>query len=314
MPEQNLNSFKSTFVNALFVIASKGDAECQYELGTILQDGLRGEDKIPEAAAEWFLRAVERGHAGAACRLSSMYRTGNGLTENLEEAEKLLEKAEDLIKLSEDDLLEKAKAEQLSERAQTFFQEMIDAHRALCAEAQFELALIYDDSPDYVEAAQDGKGNKAPILRDEAKAKKLYEKAAKNGNADAANNLGNLYRDMRDLKNAEKAFITAIDAGCALAYVNLANLYLDDIKTVKHRAHAIYLYWVAAVDKGLLGAQLNLGILYNVGDNVHKNGTIAVEMIKAAARQGFEPAVDIATDLKLELSPPRPQLPHNFMR
>ena len=64
----------------------------QFELGTCLLEGV-GTAADPVAAAQWFGRAVEAGHAMAASALADCYQHGRGVAEDFERARELHQSA-----------------------------------------------------------------------------------------------------------------------------------------------------------------------------------------------------------------------------
>lgn len=72
--------------------AEAGDAEAQYYLGVMLEQGLRGKAD-PTAALRWYQRAAVQGHAEAAFRLGSLLELGKGAAKNLSQAAAWYQKA-----------------------------------------------------------------------------------------------------------------------------------------------------------------------------------------------------------------------------
>ena len=58
--------------------AESGDAQAQYELALLYDQGDRVERSLP-TAAEWYRRAAEQGHVEAQVRLAAMYFAGHGV-------------------------------------------------------------------------------------------------------------------------------------------------------------------------------------------------------------------------------------------
>ena len=63
--------------------AEQGDADAQYNLGMLYDDGVN----VPQdaaKAAKWFRRAAEQGHVAAQSKLGVMYEKGrNGVPQRL---------------------------------------------------------------------------------------------------------------------------------------------------------------------------------------------------------------------------------------
>jgi len=78
-------------INALRVMAEKGDAKSQYELGVahyhiaaggggyVITRGIGGKPANPAEAAKWFLKAAEQGHPEACYEIARMYDEGVGV-------------------------------------------------------------------------------------------------------------------------------------------------------------------------------------------------------------------------------------------
>ena len=73
-------------------LAELGDAEAQYNLGVMYDEGA-GVERDLTLAAEWFRRAAEQGFIDAQTNLGMMYMTGQGVPQDRTEARKWLQKA-----------------------------------------------------------------------------------------------------------------------------------------------------------------------------------------------------------------------------
>ena len=196
--------------------ASAGDASAQLELSRVYYYG-RGLDKDPEQALEWVKKSAENGHVEAMESLAFLLAKGEGVERNEETAVKwyrqaaekgsskamfslgiLLRQSEELQPSPDESLrwLEKA-AEKGDPKAQTF------------------LGKLYLLGDQYV-------------MPDPAKSKPHLQATADKGDADAQNALGVLYRDHpsdpADDKEAEKWFRAAARQNNAKAQSNLGNL------------------------------------------------------------------------------------------
>lgn len=72
--------------------AEQGDAEAQFNLGCMYDDG----EDVPEddtEAVKWYRKAAEQGHAGAQNNLGYMYEKGEGVSQEYTEAVKWYRKA-----------------------------------------------------------------------------------------------------------------------------------------------------------------------------------------------------------------------------
>jgi len=66
-------------------LAEAGDANSQYGLGVIFENG-HGVGRDYREAAEWYLGAAEQGHTGAQFNLGHLYRLGAGVPPSMDEA------------------------------------------------------------------------------------------------------------------------------------------------------------------------------------------------------------------------------------
>lgn len=73
-------------------IAEEGNAEAQYKLGRMYEEGL-GLPQDSKEAFKWYLKAAEKGSAKAQYKLGTMYTLGKGVTRDIVEAAKWFGKA-----------------------------------------------------------------------------------------------------------------------------------------------------------------------------------------------------------------------------
>lgn len=78
-------AFSQMTVKELLSVAEAGDAEAQYKLGIIYENGQGVEDNCM-AAARWYKLSAEQGHATAQFNLALLYKSGLGVTQNLQTA------------------------------------------------------------------------------------------------------------------------------------------------------------------------------------------------------------------------------------
>ncbi len=78
----------------LLLAAERGDAEAQFELGLMYDEGY-GVSRDNQEAAKWYRKAAEQGDAGAQYLLGYMYDKGKGVPQNYQEAFKWTRKAAD---------------------------------------------------------------------------------------------------------------------------------------------------------------------------------------------------------------------------
>lgn len=80
--------------NEWLPLAELGDAEAQYNIGVMFDEGA-GLDQDLVAAADWYRRAGEQGFLDAQTNLGMMYYHGQGVERDLEEAAKWFRLAAD---------------------------------------------------------------------------------------------------------------------------------------------------------------------------------------------------------------------------
>jgi TPR repeat protein len=73
-------------------LAELGDAEAQYNLGVMYDEGA-GVDRDLPLAAQWYRRAAEQGFIDAQTNLGMMYLAGQGVPQDRAEARDWLQKA-----------------------------------------------------------------------------------------------------------------------------------------------------------------------------------------------------------------------------
>ena len=72
---------------------NEGNAEAQYKLGRMNEEGLVGATEDYKEAAKWYLKAAEKGHAQAQYKMGIMYTLGKGVYKDRVEAAKWFGKA-----------------------------------------------------------------------------------------------------------------------------------------------------------------------------------------------------------------------------
>jgi hypothetical protein len=74
-------------------LADAGNAEAQYKLARMYEEGLVGATKDYKEAAKWYLKAAEKGHAQAQYKVGTLYTLGRGVSKDRLEATKWFGKA-----------------------------------------------------------------------------------------------------------------------------------------------------------------------------------------------------------------------------
>jgi hypothetical protein len=124
---------------------------------------------------------------------------------------------------------------------------------------------------------------------DDAAALRELTLLAKQGDADAQNNLGYMY-DLgegvpQDYKAAFKWYTLAVEQGHAAAQYNLGYMY-DLGEGVPQDYKAAVKWYRLAAKQGYANAQNNLGYMYDEGTGVPQDDKAAFKWYKAAAEQG----------------------------
>ena len=108
---------------------------------------------------------------------------------------------------------------------------------------------------------------------------------ANRGDATAQDWLGAYRQRTHDIARAVFWYEKAARQGNVTAQNNLGTLYAKGVGTPKNLSQAAYWYRKAA-EQGNATAQNNLGILYHEGQGVAKNDKIAADWLSKAANQG----------------------------
>ena len=157
----------------------------------------------------------------------------------------------------------------------------------MCAEdqntkAQLYLGSIYESREKY---------NPENLIE----AFKWYLKSAEQGNADAKNNLGNMYYIGRGIdKNPEESFklyIKAAEQGSADAMFNLGNMYVLKKDAIKIDFEEGIKWYSRAASLSHSGAENNLATMYMCGNGVDHDYNKAFGLYMKSAEQGNVSAI-----------------------
>lgn len=246
--------------------AEAGDAKAQNTLGEAYQKG-QGVPQSNEKAAKWFKLAAAQENAAAEYHLSLMYQAGIGVTHDANKALQLLHKA----------------AEQ--------------DH----AQAQYRLATHYlkeKDMPKYLRWLEISANNDYPqainklgfvyskgelIVKDDAKAFSLFQRAAKAGNAAAMNNLSWCYLNgagvERDDEQGDFWLTKAAEKGLASAQYVLGV------------SQGYNISWITkSAEQGYPDAQYRLGMMYISGEGAEEHASKGFYWLVRAQGSGSEQA------------------------
>jgi TPR repeat protein len=230
-----------------------------------------------EQAEYWVRKSADLGDPSGLSNLGIMYRLGEAVAKDVVQAEKLFKKAAE-HKLPE------------------AFENLGDIYyHGEGVSQDFETAFGF-----YSQAAEvgsvGGQGKLATILRlgegvdqDLEKACYWYRQAAEQGEEGAQCSLGLMYQRgeglKRDLDQAEYWFLQAAEQGLDQAFVNLGFLYNGDEETKQDIQKAAY-WFTQAAEQGNAMAQFNLAAIYLNHGESPEDFTEALKWFTASAENG----------------------------
>lgn len=134
------------------------------------------------------------------------------------------------------------------------------------------------------------------------------------GDADAQNELGDLYREgngvKHDLKKALRWYQMAADQGDPVGQNNMGSMYFNGLGVPYDPEEAVKWYRLAAA-QGVPTAQFNLGICYKDGEGVPPDKTEATKWLELASEGGYSPSDSTgssAIEVPLKKSKEKPTL------
>ena len=267
-------------------LAEKGDANAQYNLGLLYNQGL-GVQQDFKAAADWYRKAAEQGNSNAQYNLGVMGSTGQGVPKDPSQAMKwYLKAAEKGVVGAQNNLgtlyNEGPGGFQDYSQSEKWYRKAAEQG---VASAQFNLAVMYDI------------GQGVPI--NYAEALNWYHKAADQGHAGALANIGILYYNgqgvKRDLVQALQYFTIARQAGDSrapeLVHAAAEKLRPKDIQ----RAETLASEWRSAHPSRILAGQTEIAATAVAAQQVDSSApqpaeSSAASQIKTAAAPRIETA------------------------
>ncbi len=148
-------------------------------------------------------------------------------------------------------------------------------------------------------------GEDAYLRQDYETALKFWQPLAKQGNPEAQNMLGYMYRYgqgvPQDFEQARSWYRRAADQGFARAQNNLGMLYRQGLG-VKQNYQIAFQWFHRAAEQGNGGAQNHLGLMYYMGEGVPKDLIQAYKWASLAADRGVDPAIQALTMLRKEMT------------
>ena len=148
-------------------------------------------------------------------------------------------------------------------------------------------------------------GEEAYLREDFETALEFWHPLAKQGNAEAQNMLGFMYRYgqgvKQDFEQARSWYRLSADQGFARAQNNLGALYRQGLG-VKQDYQEAFQWFHRAAEQGNGGAQNHLGLMYYMGEGVTKDLVQAYKWASLAADQGLDPAIQALAMLEQEMT------------
>ena len=149
-------------------------------------------------------------------------------------------------------------------------------------------------------------GEEAYLRGDFRAAFEVWKPLAEEGNSEAQNMLGYMYRFGEGMEpNYEMArqwYRRSADQGNATAQNNLGVMYRLGLGGDPDFKEAFY-WFQRAADQGNGGAQNHLGLMYYKGEGVDPDKVQAYKWAYLSAQQGLEPAIQAVEMLERELTP-----------
>jgi TPR repeat protein len=260
--------------------------ECSASLGITFPPGLPQDNRRPAKSGnlgdlQWLKGSAELGSSDAMNQVGLRYLAGEGVEKDEPQAAEWFRKA-----------AEKANAAGAYNLAYSYAEGRgISQDRGQAAHWYTVAAELNDAAIQPVAFLQlgklhrDGKG----VAQDLTQARALFEKAAAQGNAEAALNLGDMYSAgvtvPADAAKAATFYKQAADGGdarAAFAY----GFVLEHGQGVSRDDAAAARYYAAAARQNHALAENNLGMMYAQGRGVARDDEQALKLFQAAAAQG----------------------------
>jgi TPR repeat protein len=241
----------------------------QYLYGRVLRSAKRYAD-----AAQQYSLAKQGGYALAAVDLGDLYRDGQGVSQDFEQAEKLYrEAAKERVPIAF--LYLGLLYGRLHKDKRAEFAWYLLAAQGGVVGGQYNVAAMYEH----------GEG----VTQDYAEAVAWYRKAAQQGSDSAMHRLGLMYENgehvPQDYAAAAQWFYGAAKQGDHVAQGKLGYLFYTG-QGVTQDYHAAFSWFLLAVQAGLLKYQYALGTMCENGQGVTKNDSDAVVWYRKAADWG----------------------------
>lgn len=149
-------------------------------------------------------------------------------------------------------------------------------------------------------------GEEAYLAEDYEAAMSIWSPLADQGDADAQNMVGFMYRwgqgVEQDFEKARRWYRSAAGQGHARAQNNLGLLYRYGLGVPKDYA-AAFRWFLRAAEQGNAAGQNHLGLMFYKGEGVTQNYVQAYKWALLAADQGMDPAIQALSMLKRVMTP-----------
>ena len=240
--------------------AEQGNAEAQFNLAYMYEQGLATDSPDYSQAFYWYKRAAEQGKASAQYNVGYYYKKGRGISQNLSEAYKWYKRAAD-----------------------QGHQNAIDELKKNLKSNENQINKNKSDSSnisslnDLITAAQNGD------IRAQVQLGDCYYSGI------------GFYKGEIVEKNYEKAvfwFLKAARQGDARAQFNLAFMYEQGLGVDSQNYDQAFYWYKKAAEQGDERAQYNVGYYYENGRGTSQNLSEAYNWYKRAADQGHQNAID----------------------
>ncbi len=149
-------------------------------------------------------------------------------------------------------------------------------------------------------------GEDAYLREDYETALSEWRPLAEQGDAEAQNMLGYMYRFgeglPQDFEEARQWYRRAADQGNATAQNNLGAMYRQGLGIPQDYQEA-FRWFLRAAEQGNGGAQNHVGLMYYKGEGVGKDLVQAYMWAYLAAQQGVDPSIQAVDFLAQEMTP-----------
>ncbi|WP_455218584.1 tetratricopeptide repeat protein [Kaarinaea lacus] len=269
-------------------MAKSGDADAQYNLGSVYETGF-GVKADPDEAVRWYKEAADQDHQLAQLKLGIMYILGDGTRQSAIKGTSLIRSA----------------ADNGNKFAETLYEKVLspDVVRDLSSEE-----IIKKIRP-FIDLGEKKSINKltAILNKDKQKASKKEPELAERFTGKSKNTLGDEIEIANDvpefIENKKKTVIDLRDSNLALlqreanagnseAQFQLGRMYDSGDKLERDRQKAITWY-TSAANQGHAESQYRLAIAYLYGIGVTRNAANGENWLTKAAQQNHVVAKDM---------------------